>query len=72
MLKCMLLEKGKKAGTVITVLRKHTFGFTLPSLKTDPKASVINTRSTKEERGIDPHKYSQLIFFSILKINSRL
>ena len=66
MLKC--IEKGKEAGIVKTVLRKHTFGFTLPSLKTYPKAAVMNTRSTKE-KGIHPHKYSRLIFFSILKSN---
>lgn len=44
------IEKGKEAGIVKTVLRKHTFGSTLPSLKTYPKAAVMNTRSTRGER----------------------
>lgn len=44
-------RKRQKAGIVITVLRKHTFGFTLPSLKTDPKAAVMNTDQLKKREG---------------------
>ena len=66
-LKCT--EKGKEARIVKTISRKHTFGSTMPNLKTYPKATVMNTvwgskeidtRSAEEgrERGIDPHKYS--------------